>query len=218
MTTLHQLRIELDDRPGALARIASVLAEAQVNILDIAIHEIDGTTAVDELVVEAPDDWDLPATRESLDVIGAYLLSSAQVRTREDPVITALTWLEDLLSAPVADRDDALAVAVGRAASASRACVLPAARARQVSAGRAALERGAPVVQRTADLPVQVAMASESLRWLLAVTDDADSPRLVAFATRPLSLRFTATEVARAAAVTRLHRTLLGSPRAEAAV
>jgi hypothetical protein len=65
------------------------------------------------------------------------------------------------------------------------------------------------VVQRTADLPVQIATSGESLRWLLAVPDSFETPTLVAFATRPLSLRFTGTEVARAAAVVRMHRRLL---------
>lgn len=216
MPTLHQLRIELDDRPGALAAVAATLADAQVNILDIVIHEIEGATVVDELVVEAPDEWDLPSTREALDAIGAYLLSSAEVRSREDPVITAIAWIEELVSAEL--HDNALATAVARAASASRACVLTADRARQVSAGRAALERGSPVVQRTADLPLQVASAGESLRWLLAVADDPESPSVVAFATRPLSLRFTSTEVARATALVRMHGRLRshGEPGAAA--
>lgn len=207
MPTLHQLRVELEDRPGALARVAAVLGETGVNILDIVIHEIDGSTVVDELVVEAPDDWDLVDTRERLDAVGVYLLSSAEARRREDPVLTALGWVEDLIGVD-AENDTALARVVARAASATKACVLTATRARQVAAGRAALERGTPVVQRTADLPVQLARAGESLRWLVAVPDAAEDPSTVAFATRPLSLRFTATEVARIAAVVRLHRRL----------
>jgi hypothetical protein len=193
--------------------VAAILAVADVNILDIAIHELDGNTVVDELVVDTPHDWDsaLTATREKLDAIGVYLLSSAEVRRREDPVLTTLSWVEDLLSAPSHDRDDALARLVARAAAATRACVLPAARARQVSAGRIALDQGTVVVQRTADLPVQIAAVGESLRWLVALPDSADSPELVAFATRPLSLRFTSTEVARAAAVIRMHQTLLSA-------
>jgi predicted amino acid-binding ACT domain protein len=208
MPTLHQLRVELEDRPGALARVASVLAEASVNILDIAIHEIDGSTVVDELVVDAPDDWDLAATREQLDAVGVYLLSSAEVRSREDAVLTTLSWIEDLISTPAEERDEGLARLVARAASATKACVMSAGRARQVGAGRAALDRGTVVVQRTADLPVQIAATGESLRWLLAVPDSFTDPEVVAFATRPLSLRFTSTEVARAAAVARLHRRL----------
>lgn len=204
MPTLHQLRVELEDRPGALARVAAVLGESGVNILDIVIHEIDGATVVDELVVEAPEDWDLVDTRERLDAVGVYLLSSAEARRREDPVLTALGWVEELLRPP-ADDGSALERVVARAASATKACVLSATRARQVSAGRAALDRGGPVVQRTADLPIQLAAPSESLRWLVAVPDSAEAAGTVAFATRPLSLRFTATEVARIAAVVRLH-------------
>jgi predicted amino acid-binding ACT domain protein len=201
--------VELTDRPGALAQVAAVLAEAQVNILDIAIHEIDGTTAVDELVVDAPDDWDLAKTRERLDAVGVYLLSSAEVRHREDPVLTALSWVEELVRGEPTDREDTLARVVARAAGASRACVLGVDRARQVSAGRAALGGGTVVVQRTADLPVQIAVSGESLRWLVAVPDSFESPTVVAFAARPLSLRFTSTEVGRISAVVRAHRSLL---------
>ncbi|MDX6274682.1 MAG: hypothetical protein QOJ92_1892 [Frankiales bacterium] len=209
MPTLHQLRIELQDRPGALARVTAALAESRVNILDIVIHEIDGSTVVDEVIVDAPEDWDLVATREALDAIGVHLLSSAEVRRREDPVLTALGWVDELVAAAPEEREDALARLVARAAGASRACVLSASRARQVSAGRAALDRGAAGVQRTADLPVQMATSGESLRWLLAVPDSFESPALVAFATRPLSQRFTGTEVARAGAVVSTHRRLL---------
>lgn len=209
MTTLHTLRVELEDRPGGLARVAAVLAEATVNILDIVIHEIEGSTVVDELVVEAPDDWDLVETRVRLDAAGVHLLSSAEARRREDPVVTALGWVEDLLSS--GDAEEGLARVVARAAGATGACVLSAARARQVGAGRVAIERGSPVVQRTADLPVLLAPAGEALRWLVAVPDSSTAPELVAFATRPLSLRFTATEVARVAAVVRLHRRILAA-------
>lgn len=208
MATLHQLRVELEDKPGGLARVAAVLAEDGVNILDIAIHEIDGATVIDELVVEAPEDWDLVETRVKLDAVGIYLLSSAEAHRRADPIVTAFDWVEELVAADPGDRDQTLARIVARAASASRACILPLARARQVGAGRAALERGRPVVARTADIPVQIAQAGESLRWLVAVPDSAADPEVVAFATRPLSLRFTGTEVARAAAAMRLHRAL----------
>lgn len=206
MPTLHQLRVELEDRPGALARAAAVLADCGVNILDIAIHEIEGSSVVDELVVQAPDDWDLVDTRGRLDAVGVHLLSSVEARRREDPVVTALGWVDDLL----ADREEhaGLARVVARAAGATGACVLTAARAQQVAAGRAALDRGSPVMQRTADLPVGLASAREALRWLVAVPDPADPPELVVFATRPVSLRFTSTEVARVAAVVSLHRRL----------
>lgn len=205
MATLHQLRVELDDRPGVLARAAALLAADGVNILDIAVHEIDGPTVVDELVVDAPDGWDLAASRERLDAVGVHLLSSGLVHGRADPVVTTLGHVHELVLAPPGDLD-ALARLVGRVAGTSRACVLPAERARQVSAGRAALSRGTPVVQRTADLPLAVA-AGQQLRWLVAVPDGAPA-ELVAFATRPLSLRPTATEVARTAALVRLHRAL----------
>ena len=60
-----------------------------------------------------------------------------------------------------------------------------------------AYEREAPVVHRTNDLPQQLAPPrSRSLRWLLAVPDRYREPDSIALLSRPISLRFTADEVA----------------------
>ncbi|MCU1373449.1 MAG: hypothetical protein JWO68_735, partial [Actinomycetia bacterium] len=48
----YRLRIELPDRPGALAGVTSEIATFDANILSIDVHEVDGNTAIDEIVVE----------------------------------------------------------------------------------------------------------------------------------------------------------------------
>src|SRR6478735_3845697 len=53
----YRLRIELPDRPGALAGVTTEIAESEANILSIDVHEVDGNTAIDEIVVEVADDW-----------------------------------------------------------------------------------------------------------------------------------------------------------------
>jgi hypothetical protein len=66
-----------------------------------------------------------------------------------------------------------------------------------LAAGSLALERGGAVVVRTDGLPPAYAESLPRSVWLLAAPDSALDPTIVAFAARPLSLRFTPTEVAR---------------------
>jgi hypothetical protein len=48
------LRVELDDRPGALARVATRLAAQDCNVLGLAVLPVPGGV-VDELVVHTPE-------------------------------------------------------------------------------------------------------------------------------------------------------------------
>lgn len=48
------IRVQLDDRPGALARIAAALGDIGANIVELDVLERSVTTAVDHLLVEAP--------------------------------------------------------------------------------------------------------------------------------------------------------------------
>ena len=59
-------------------------------------------------------------------------------------------------------------------------------------AGRLALARGAPLVQRSHDLPTPLGGRPASPMWLLAVPDGQPQTRRIAFLARPGSLRFTA--------------------------
>jgi hypothetical protein len=77
-----------------------------------------------------------------------------------------------------------------------------------VAAGRAAVERGGPVVVRTGDLPAGLGGPHRATQWLLAVPDHDRDPAAVVFAARPLSLRFTATEVTRVCALLQVFREL----------
>jgi hypothetical protein len=73
-----------------------------------------------------------------------------------------------------------------------------------------ALAAGSSGVQYVTSLPVEVEAELEGPAWLLAVPDDDADPRLVAFAARPASARFSASEIARLGALVRLRRALAG--------
>jgi glutamate---cysteine ligase / carboxylate-amine ligase len=64
------LRVELDDEPNSLARIAGALGRLHANIVDIDIHEVDGAV-VDQIVVEAPATTTVDTIRRAVVAAGA---------------------------------------------------------------------------------------------------------------------------------------------------
>ena len=206
MTSAHRLRIELPDRPGALALAASIIGASGANVVSVDIHELEGDSAVDEILVEAPDGWRAADLAPGLEANGVTLLSSTPVRAPRDPVVTAMQWAGAIVAAGPAESDLELGRCILELTAASAAWVCDVPQAMSYEAGRLALERCAPVVQRTAapddgrGLPDTV--------WLLAVPDADLMPEMVAFAARPVALRFTASEIARVEALLALRRQL----------
>lgn len=210
MSYRARLRVELPDRPGALSRVAGIIGECGGNVVSVDVQEVEGALAVDELVVDLPDDVDGDQLRERLDEDRAgILLSIHGARPYSDMVLRAMQWTEALLDSGPDERSDMLASALADLCSASGAWVADSvSEARQFEAGRYTLERGAPVAHRTDSIPVGVAPDLGDGAWLLAVPDHDTEPLRVAFLARPLRLRFTATEIARVVALLRTCRML----------
>jgi hypothetical protein len=217
MATKLRIRVELPDDPGSLARVSGVIGDLGGNVASIDVHEVDGARAVDELVVHVPETWDRPTlARELGHRADAVLLSSRPEQSSVDNVVRALDLARRVATGRVATgrvatRDaelDGLADAIREMCSAVAVWVCEAARAEALPAGRTALARGGPVVCRNETTPETYALRLPPSVWLLAVPDARESPRAVAFAARPLSLRFTATEVARVEALMALAREL----------
>jgi hypothetical protein len=202
----YRLRVELPDLPGALAKVATVISEHDGDVVSIDIHELDGQQAVDELVVEVLTELDSRALGAALERAGAgILLSCAPTSSRPEPVLDALGWAREL-----AARCDPVTLGhiLASACHSAKLWVAPIDDARDVAAGRLALARGVPLVQRSHDLPGPLAGRASSAMWLLAVPDGQPDTRCIAFLARPGSLRFTASEVARVDALMSLYRTL----------
>ena len=128
-------------------------------------------------------------------------------------MLDALGWAREWRG-----RRDATAVRriLASACHSSKVWVAPIDEAREVPVGRLALARGAPLVQRSHDLPAPLGGKPASPMWLLAVPDGQPQARSIAFLSRPGSLRFTSSEVARVDALMGLHRTLVdGTARRE---
>ncbi|HEX9467589.1 MAG TPA: ACT domain-containing protein [Acidimicrobiia bacterium] len=201
----HRIRVELTDRPGALARVAAVIASVGANIVSVDVHEVDGVTAIDELVIEAPTRIDFDALGTQLDTRAGAVLLSHQRRDEElDPVTEALKQATTLVAAEPDQRDEELRQAILRICVCSQSWTCDAEDARMVAAGLRALERERAVIHKS-DLPVAGLTSDTPSRvWLLAVPYGAGSEERVAFVARPLSLRFSASEIARVEALVSL--------------
>ena len=209
MSFRARLRVELPDRPGALAKVASVIAAHGGNLVGIDVQEVEDDSAIDELVVDVPDDVDLTAFRTALLESGAGVLVSHQSGAEQiDPVLKSLRWACAMVAAGPAGADDELTRAVAEASGTSTAWVCNVADAGVLEAGRMALARGGPVSRRTSDVPASRAPGLIGEVWLLAVPDARLDPHRVAFVVRGVDDRFTATEVARVEALLGLRRQL----------
>ena len=206
--TLTQLRIELPDHPGALAAITRVLARHRMNVIEVAIHEVDGPRAVDEILVEGDVPVDGAALRATLAAAGGDLLSVTPCEMRTDLVVAATTWITESLPQP--HRRGTLVAAVHALTGINPAHVVPAALAEDTEIGLAAVRRGRPVVKRLEELPPFLVGdgVRGGARWVLAAPDGLD-PTVVVFASRPFSMRFTATELRRLSAVLDCRRKMM---------
>lgn len=199
MATRYRVRIELADRPGALAKAAAAIAAEGGNVMSVDIHEIDGERSVDEILVELPDGRE-PATLST--VLAAadagVLLSARPDSAIVDPIVRALHWVGFVFCAEPQDSDLALARSLSEICSADLAWVWSPSEAEGLLAGREALVQRGAVLTREEALPPEVGGPTPEPAWVMAVPDDQLNPSRVGFAARISPVRFTASEVARA--------------------
>jgi hypothetical protein len=200
----YRLRIELPDRPGALAGVTRAIADSDANIVSVDVHEVDGETAVDEIVVDVALDWAPRSLAAALAASGmGSLLSSRRVSTVEDPLVSVLRSLAKMLANEPGAFEAETRRALLAVAHGSSARILDVAEAEREVEARATLERGTSLVTRADDHG-----------WILTAVDDPFDPALVAVVSRSLNLRFSATEVARVEALLRLCRVVAPSEAA----
>jgi hypothetical protein len=192
----YRLRIELPDRPGALAGVTRAIADSDANLVSVDVHEVDGETAVDEIVVDVALDWAPRSLAAALAASGmGSLLSSRRVSTVEDPLVSVLRSLAKMLANEPGAFEAETRRALLAVAHGSSARILDVAEAEREVEARATLERGTSLVTRADDHG-----------WILTAVDDPFDPARVAVVSRSLNLRFSATEVARVEALLRLCR------------
>jgi len=103
----YRVRTKLADSPGALARLARMCGDAQVNILALQIYPELGAVT-DDLVVETPDAWTAAAVVELVSGAGGDEVSVVPCATHDlvdQPTAwlrAAMTVMEDPSSLPSA--------------------------------------------------------------------------------------------------------------------
>ncbi|MDP9074511.1 MAG: ACT domain-containing protein [Actinomycetota bacterium] len=215
----YRVRIELPDRPGALAKAAAAMAAGGGNVLSVDIHEIDGERTIDEILVELPEGSEPAVLATALAEADAGTMLSVKADSAVvDPIVRALHWVGFALVADPQDCDLALAQSLSEICTSAIAWVATPAEAELLLAGRQALELGSAVVTREAELPSEVAAGLPGPVWVMAVPDDHMSPSRVGFAARAATLRFTASEVARAEALMGVCYRLNAPSRREAGI
>jgi hypothetical protein len=216
--TLVRLRIALADRPGALARVATIIANHGGNITSIDVQRAGTAGAVDDMVVDLPDDDALTALRVDLAGSGAATVLSHQAAQASDPVIATLGRATELLRSSDLRAEDQLARAVAEVCSSPAVWIASATEAAGFEAGRFALERTGAIAVRTAELPAGMAERVPGEAWLLAVPDpDPGAAGRVVFVARSAANEFTSTEIARIEALMGLFDQVVRLLRAPAA-
>jgi hypothetical protein len=113
------IRVWLPDRPGALGQVASRIGAVRGDVVGIDILERDGGQAVDELVVELPEEELVLPEDELVDLLVAEIRQVDGVAVEEirpvedalhDPRLDALEAAAQLVGAP--DVDELLAAVV----------------------------------------------------------------------------------------------------------
>lgn len=207
-----RLRIALPDRPGALGRVGQAVGDVGGNVLTIDVQEVDGTTVVDELLVDLPDSVTPADVASALEAAEAGTLLTAKPGSdMPDQVVRALRWACALTSAGPYGADDEVERAVAEVCGSSNVWLAEIEEAQFVEAARLALARGKPVSLRTAEAPAALGPLVAAEVWLLAVPDARLDPTRVALVARPLADRFTVTEVERVGALLSLRRLVVGS-------
>jgi hypothetical protein len=198
MPTLVRLRVALPDKPGALGRLASVIADLGGNITAVDVHRSGVLSAIDDLTVEFPEEPDMGRLSDVLARNGAATLLSHQLTQPVDPVVAALRHAGEMLSSRSADPEESLVAAVAALCSSPVVWVSSMTDAERFDAGRFARERGGAIALRSTELPAELADRLPGEVWLLAVPDpELISGGRVVFVARPLSNQFTTTEIIR---------------------
>ncbi len=194
---IYRLRVELPTQPVRSTDVSDAIGEMGGSVLSVDLHEVDGTAAIDELVVELPDGLNGSAVRTALESDSKATLLSSRKCERDEAHTQARRWVHDIATLPPDSTSD-VARHVAAACPLSGVWVGPAKDANPLPAVQLTLERGTPIVQRSTIVPDLLSRDERPTpRWLLAVPDRYPDARNIALLTRPLSLRFTANEVAR---------------------
>lgn len=104
---LWQVRALLDDRPGAMAALAAVCGEQNINILGLQIFPAADGRVVDELVLHTPGGWAAADVERLCDAAGVHepLVTTCSPHALEDQPVRYVRAAQVLLEEPDRLRD-----------------------------------------------------------------------------------------------------------------
>jgi ACT domain len=207
MAVRRRIRVELPDRPGALAQVTGRLAEWGADVLSVDIHTLDDRAssdlgapllAVDEILVEVAESWDAAEFASALAGAGAgRVLGVTTSGPGADRVVAALQWARHLVETGVHSSELELAGTIAQLCTSSTAWVGAVEVAATEPLVAEALGAGRSIVRRMQLVPARLRMSDQEEAYVVAVPDDSTQPRRVALVARAASMPFTLTEIAR---------------------
>jgi hypothetical protein len=193
----YRLRVEVPLEPAEPTSVTKVIDALGGDVVSVDLREIDDQLAIDEMVIEFAHDPSLPSLSRVLENESAATLLSSQKCGPDEPITRALDWARTSMR----DRSELAAPDLPERLSAacplSRVSIRAAEDAASLPVVEMALARGGPVVHRCGGLAQPEPPTGDRSAWLLAAADQYPDARLIGLVARPLSLRFTAQEVAR---------------------
>jgi len=204
-----RLRVELADRPGSLADLATVIAGRRGNITAIDVLEGEGGLVVDEITIEAPDDLDLPLLRSEIATIAKARVLSHQRAEVVDPIVRVLRRVGDAVERVPADPAEALRLGLADLCATPAVWVIDAEAASTYGVGRQALEDpGMAVLTRTSEKLPSLGETVSGEASVVAVGTVTSGRPCVAMVARSVTQGFTPTECHRIEALVGLHARL----------
>ncbi len=210
MRSLVRLRIELDNRPGALAGVAAAIAGRDGNITAIDVLEADGGRVVDEITVDVPDDLDLALLRSEIAGVRDSRVLSHQRAEPIDPIVRVLHRLTAALERLPEGPAEELCRGLSGLCTTPNVIVLDAVAAAEVDVARHALgEPGRAVLTHAVD-PQLFGEAMTGDATVAAVATAIGGAPVVALVARPTARGFTPTECHRIEALVMVYERLIG--------
>ncbi|GIU86491.1 MAG: hypothetical protein KatS3mg009_1006 [Acidimicrobiia bacterium] len=208
---LHRLRIELDDTPGALGRIATALGAVGVNIVDLEVHSGAAGARVDEMVVDLAGAAGPRTVETAVARSGGRVVELARVDAHElrDRVTASLHLVASLVGGGHTDAEGFAEVArllVG----AELAWVHRPDPGEQADAHEVVSRVRRTRCPAQVEQPVKRLPSGGGPTWWLALPADGDPPEVLVLVRR--GPRFTFTETARAQALLALRTAVARRP------
>jgi hypothetical protein len=196
--TAYRLRVEVPLEPADASTVATAIDELGGDIIAVDLREVDGTRAIDELVVEFANARDIDTLSSTLDTQRSATLLSTQRCPPGEPANQARIRMRTAAERASTESGIDLAAQLRAACPMTRVDVRAVDAARDLPVVSLALARGGPVVQRQVASAIATGPTTRPVsKWLLAAADSYLDAGQIALLERPIAYRFSAHDAAK---------------------